>query len=576
MLCLAVTIGCFLYRASDDATEVLARDALMEIMGRVNLATDRQLEAARGALRVVALNVIKPGDGDDPGLFIPFPHDFAAIEERLWIADGLSKEPTYVYFGAEDGSFIGLRRDIHNRYMFTRRDKENKSYLYSVDGPGAKLNQILSQDFDPRTRPWYIHAMERQQETWSPVYSDFRTKRLGITLSKPVYGPGRVPIGVVGSSIGLNRLSDFLTAQQFTHGEVVFIIEQNGALVATSVSEPIHHFDNNLLVRHSASQSQSPLVRQAYAHLVDLLEKRELVPGQLIVTRLQGDASQVELAYRLHHDDAGLDWIEVSAVSRIGFLGSITGGVYQTLLLGLFAVCMTFVLGFGILRWVLRDIRKLTLAAKSIGNGEPFAPLNIDRKDEIGQLALSFQEMEHNLRTDRLTGVLNRDSFFAQIDFRCKRGSPGAPVHFALLFIDLDKFKEINDQFGHDEGDRVLMAAATQLQHALRKDDAVARFGGDEFVIYLDGVADEEVARAIAEKVRHCLNQPINGRDGVKLSIDASIGIALFPQDGLDMETLMRVADGRMFDQKRIHRILSPHDSQSPLSRSQQQSVADA
>ena len=576
MLCLAVTIGCFLYRASDDATEVLARDALMEIMGRVNLATDRQLEAARGALRVVALNVIKPGDGDDPGLFIPFPHDFAAIEERLWIADGLSKEPTYVYFGAEDGSFIGLRRDIHNRYMFTRRDKENKSYLYSVDGPGAKLNQILSQDFDPRTRPWYIHAMERQQETWSPVYSDFRTKRLGITLSKPVYGPGRVPIGVVGSSIGLNRLSDFLTAQQFTHGEVVFIIEQNGALVATSVSEPIHHFDTNLLVRHSASQSQSPLVRQAYAHLVDLLEKRELVPGQLIVTRLQGDASQVELAYRLHHDDAGLDWIEVSAVSRIGFLGSITGGVYQTLLLGLFAVCMTFVLGFGILRWVLRDIRKLTLAAKSIGNGEPFAPLNIDRKDEIGQLALSFQEMEHNLRTDRLTGVLNRDSFFAQIDFRCKRGSPGAPVHFALLFIDLDKFKEINDQFGHDEGDRVLMAAATQLQHALRKDDAVARFGGDEFVIYLDGVADEEVARAIAEKVRHCLNQPINGRDGVKLSIDASIGIALFPQDGLDMETLMRVADGRMFDQKRIHRILSPHDSQSPLSRSQQQSVADA
>ena len=110
----------------------------------------------------------------------------------------------------------------------------------------------------------------------------------------------------------------------------------------------------------------------------------------------------------------------------------------------------------------------------------------------------------------------------------------------------------------------------------MREQDTLGRFGGDEFVIYLDGVADEEVARAIAEKVRHCLNQPINGRDGVKLSIDASIGIALFPQDGLDMETLMRVADGRMFDQKRIHRILSPHDSQSPLSRSQQQSVADA
>jgi diguanylate cyclase (GGDEF)-like protein len=249
--------------------------------------------------------------------------------------------------------------------------------------------------------------------------------------------------------------------------------------------------------------------------------------------------------------------VAVGAVGRSDFLGSVTGGVYQTLLLGFIAVCMTFVLGFAILRWVLRDIRKLTLAAKSIGNGEPFPSLNIDRRDEIGQLAQSFQEMERNLRTDRLTNVLNRDSFIAQIDFRRRQASEAAPLHFALLFLDLDKFKAINDQHGHDEGDKVLMSAASQLQHALRKDDSVARFGGDEFVIYLHGVSDQEIAKSISEKIRNSLNQPIEGRDGKRYQINASIGVALFPQDGLDIETLLRVADERMFEQKRMHRILS-------------------
>ena len=565
MLCLVVTIGWFLYRAGDDATEVLARNALMDTMSRVGQATDRQLLGARETLRVVAPDPIPPAEKGGQPILIPFPKDKAALEERLWLANSLFDDPSYVYFGGADGSFLGVKQEEMNLFMYSTRDPQGKNYVYHLRGPGTTPTLIATQDYEPRSRPWYVQAMQRKAETWSPVFTDFRLKFLGITLSKPVYTSEGTLLGVATSSIGLRRLSEFLQALPLSKNGVAFIVEMSGDLIATSVNEPIHKLNGSGFVRLNASQSSSPLVRQAYADLTSYLKKQKLEAGTLVIQPLQGSGPKTELAFRLHHDNAGLDWIVVSAVSRSDFLGSVTGGVYQTLLLGLIAVCMTFVLGFAILRWVLRDIRKLTLAAKSIGNGEPFPSLNIERRDEIGQLAQSFQEMERNLRTDRLTNVLNRDSFIAQIDFRRRKGSVATPLRFALLFIDLDKFKSINDQYGHDEGDKVLVSAASQLQHALRKDDSVARFGGDEFVVYLHGVSDEEVAKSIAEKIRNFLNQPIEGRDGNQYIVDASIGVALFPQDGLDIETLLRVADERMFEQKRMHRILSYDGPDTPV-----------
>jgi len=446
MLCLAITIGFFLYRAGNDAAEVLARNALMETMSRIDQATDHQLQGVRQTLRVVAPNPIPQLEKNAQPIVIPFPQNEAALQERLWLANGLCDDPSNAYFGGVDGSFVGLKEEQVNRYRYSRRDAQGKNNVYYLPGPGVQPQLIATQEFDARTRPWYISAMERQQETWSPVFRDYRVKDIGISLSKPVYTQDHVLLGVAGSSIGLGDLGKFLRELPLGKNGVAFIVDMDGNLIATSINEPIADMDDVNMTRRHAAQSGSALARAAYASLSEDLKVRKLVPGEVVLKRLSGDDAKVELAYRLYHDDAGLDWIEVGALSRSDFLGSVTGGVYQTLLLGLAAVCITFILGFAILRWVLRDIRKLTLAAKSIGNGEPFPALNIDRKDEIGQLAQSFQEMEHSLRTDRLTGVLNRDSFIAQIDFRRSSGTALMPVQFALLFIDLDKFKAINDQ----------------------------------------------------------------------------------------------------------------------------------
>ncbi|MBB5392983.1 diguanylate cyclase (GGDEF)-like protein [Herbaspirillum sp. SJZ130] len=559
MVCLALTIGWFLYRAGNDATEVLARNALMEVMGRVGQAIDRQTLSARESLNMVAPPPVPPVNPGDQPAVLPFPKDRKQLEERLWLANFLFSDPSYVYFGGVDGSFLGIKQESASVFRYSIREPEGKDYVYYLRGPGTEMKLAAVQDYEPRKRPWYIQTVARGRETWSSVYADFREKFLGINLSKPVFDTDGTFLGVANSSIGLSQLTTFLQQLPLSANGVAFVAELKGDMVATSLNETLHEIKGNAgeMVRLNARQSQSPLVQQAFDEVRKYMEVHRLVPGQLVFLGAHSQGSKIEVAVRLHHDDAGLDWLAISAAPRSDFLGSVTGGVYQTLLLGLVAVCLTFVIGFALLRWVLRDIRKLTLAAKSIGNGSPFPPLNINRDDEIGQLALSFQEMERNLRTDRLTNVLNRDSLIAQIEFRRRNSSEANPLHFAMLFIDLDRFKAVNDEYGHDEGDKVLVVIAERLQHALRHDDSVARFGGDEFVVYLHGVSEIEVARTIADKIRHAVNRPIEGRDGNQYTVDASVGVSLYPEDGLDVETLLRMADSRMFDQKRLHRMLS-------------------
>ncbi|HZG21623.1 MAG TPA: diguanylate cyclase [Herbaspirillum sp.] len=560
MVCLVLTIGWFLYRAGDDATEVLARNALTEIMGRVSQGIDRQTMGARETLNVVAPQPVPPAEAGQPPATLPFPKTRKELEERLWLANSLFDDPSYVYFGGVDGSFLGIKQEQINVFMYSVREPGEKNYVYYLRGPGTEMKLTAVQDYEPRKRPWYVQAVQQGRETWSPVYADYRQPNVvGINLSKPIFDTDGTLLGVANSSIGLQQLSTLLRQLPLSPHGAAFVTELKGDMVATSLDESIYQSNDqgSDLLRLNAAHSKAPLVQQAFEEVRRYLSIHNPAPGRLVLLGSRSEGSKIEVAFRLHHDQAGLDWLAISAAPRSDFLGSVTSGVYQTLLLGLMAVCLTFVIGFLLLRWVLRDIRKLTLAAKSIGNGSPFPALNIDRNDEIGQLALSFVEMERNLRTDRLTNVLNRDSLIAQIDFRRRNSSEANPLHFALLFIDLDRFKAVNDEYGHDEGDKVLIAIAERLQHSLRHDDSVARFGGDEFVVYLHGVTDIEVARSIADKIRHAVNKPIEGRDGQQYTVDASVGVSLYPVDGLDVETLLRVADSRMFDQKRLHRILS-------------------
>lgn len=157
--------------------------------------------------------------------------------------------------------------------------------------------------------------------------------------------------------------------------------------------------------------------------------------------------------------------------------------------------------------------------------------------------------MRHLAQHDRLTGLPNRALFHDRLD-HALAVARRQQVRLALVFIDLDGFKPVNDALGHQAGDRVLQQVATRIKGSVRESDTVARLGGDEFVLLLPQVDDEEAASLTAHKVRDALQAPmVVGTHQVE--IGASIGIALYPDHSHDADALMSKADTAMYEAKR-------------------------
>jgi diguanylate cyclase (GGDEF)-like protein len=150
---------------------------------------------------------------------------------------------------------------------------------------------------------------------------------------------------------------------------------------------------------------------------------------------------------------------------------------------------------------------------------------------------------------DVLTGLLNRGAFNQRLSALLERSrSDDRP--FALLMIDLDGFKGVNDNHGHHTGDRLLQIMAQRLAGSVREQDAVARIGGDEFAVAMEGVSPGPVLERVVSQLLSALSQPARC-EGIEVAISASIGVALWPMDGDDEEALLHSADRAMYAAKR-------------------------
>jgi diguanylate cyclase (GGDEF)-like protein/PAS domain S-box-containing protein len=164
---------------------------------------------------------------------------------------------------------------------------------------------------------------------------------------------------------------------------------------------------------------------------------------------------------------------------------------------------------------------------------------------DITAQKIAENELRYMANYDHLTGLPNRSLLLERIEQAIARAER-KNEHIALFFVDLDRFKKVNDTFGHASGDILLVEVARRLTEVLRQDDSIARQGGDEFVVLLERFSSPDKLAKIAQKVIHAAEQPIQLKETI-VSIGCSIGIAVYPQDGLNATELLKNSDIAMY-----------------------------
>ena len=375
---------------------------------------------------------------------------------------------------------------------------------------------------DITLRAYFGEAMAGR-EAVSPGLISLSNQRLITVVEVPVFSDGGKPIGLVQRDYDLEALQEFVTALADDETRVL-VIDNTGSILAHSrLAVPSE--------RDSLDDEWRPFVENAIA-------------GNSGTTELNVNGERVLATYA---KNALTNWTIVTErpyrfIKRQVLHEAFTAAAIGVALLFLIALIATF-----LSEKATRKLRIISNIAEKIANGSvddtTFAEIG---DDELGQMALAINKIRSSrdnyrkdAEIDMLTQLLNKAT--TERLCRSRLASNREGVFAALIIIDLDHFKEVNDTKGHQAGDTILREFADGLKRLFRPDDYVGRFGGDEFVVFINNLPGKEIAIQKAQAIQKLATSIM--LDEENAGISASIGISSTPLHGTDYDSLFKAAD---------------------------------
>ena len=428
----------------------------------------------------------------------------------------------------EQGDFIGVGRAADGEFTIASRnlDEDNHYRVFRVDAQGQPSEELTeTRNYDARERPWYQAAVQADQAIWSPIYIWAAGTSIGLTAALPIMEADGRLLGVQQAALSLDFISGYLQELAGSLDQNVFIVEPNGLLVGTSATETVVEIDAQGVERVSMLTSTDPFTHAAAQYLdqhIDVVNGLE----KPVYTALEVAGQPYFLSATRMDNSRGLNWVIVTGMPQATLMSNVHATIRITLGITVAATVAAMLLGVVIARRLVAAERRLAQANQ--------------------QLLIANEELQHAASTDKLTGLMNRHKFL-EIAERELLQYERYRKDCSIILLDLDQFKQVNDQYGHNVGDSVLKQTAEILLHCSRKQDAVARWGGEEFVMLLPAT-ELDAASVVAERIRQNIEDYDYG-GGIKLT--GSLGVvSLARLDTLDTGALLNAADERLYRSK--------------------------
>jgi diguanylate cyclase (GGDEF)-like protein len=490
-----------------------------------------------------------------------------ALMQEVTLAETLTRSPVMRDWALDEGDPAKRGRAIAELELY-RESFSNRSYFFVVDASGnyyyndatnsyagKQLSHTLSRD-NPRDAWYYTTAALGQGCHLNVDHDD----ALGVTnvWINCVIRDGDKVLGVLGTGLDLTafirQIVDFPQV-----GVQSMFVDGAGALQA--------HRDPRFIDFHSLTKAIEN--KRTIFSLIDLPADQDALRA-MIAEVTTGD---IEVRSRFMQIDGHQVLVGVGYLDRLGWYNVTFMDVDQIIDRSLFlpiglliaglmiGVSLLIALMFKLL--VLDRLRKVEAGVAAVPQGGALTP--DERNDEIGRLSRTLSSMaetvQENMRTlervveertaelhalayrDQLTGIANRRGF--SNSFVTVQAAAGPDARLAMLLIDIDRFKEINDGFGHQAGDEVAAEIARRISAVLRPSDICGRWGGDEFIVLFSDLGSRSL-KIIADAMRRGLSNPVQLKDGRSIAVTVSIGACL-AEPGETVEQVADMADAALY-----------------------------